>query len=300
MKHIVSVSLGSSARDKAAEIDILGERVRIERRGTDGDKQRFQATLGELDGQVDAIGLGGCDRYLWIHGKRYTFRDINRLVSHVRVTPVLDGSGMKDTLERLAVERLDGPDGIDWPNRRVLLVSGLDRFGMAEAVASRCPSVVFGDAIFALGWPMPLRSLSALNTAATLLLPIVTRLPFDWLYPVGDKQESNKPMYARFFREADVIAGDWHFIRRYAPPSLLGKTILTNTIRSADVAFLRERQAARLYTTTPEFQGETFATNVLEALVVAMSGSSQLTQAEYTEWLMRLGWQVGSIDLTRA
>jgi hypothetical protein len=37
MKRAVSVSIGSSKRDKAVEIELMGEEVSIERIGTDGD-----------------------------------------------------------------------------------------------------------------------------------------------------------------------------------------------------------------------------------------------------------------------
>ncbi|MCP5095537.1 MAG: quinate 5-dehydrogenase, partial [Chloroflexi bacterium] len=64
MKRAVSVSLGSSTRDKVVEIELLGEQVRIERRGTDGDVEKATALFTELDGQVDALGVGGID--LWV------------------------------------------------------------------------------------------------------------------------------------------------------------------------------------------------------------------------------------------
>ncbi len=297
MKHVVSVSLGSSKRDKVVETEILGVPFRIERRGTDGDKARFRQLLAELDGKVDAIGLGGCDLHLWAQGRRYTFRDVQRLISHVKHTPVVDGSGLKNTLERWAVERIEQKGILDWSEQNVLLVSALDRFGMAEALAERARAIVFGDALFALGIPLPIRNISTLARLARLVLPIVVRLPFDWVYPTGEKQERNTPRWERYFRWADVIAGDWHYIRRYAPPNLKGKVILTNTVRQADIEFLRERGTDLLLTTTPVFNGETFATNVLEAVMVALSGSSpeDLRESDYHLWLSRLGWDVGVV-----
>ena len=58
MKKIVSVSLGSSTRDHQVEVDWLGERIDIRRIGFDGSLDRAIAALHELDGTVDAIGLG--------------------------------------------------------------------------------------------------------------------------------------------------------------------------------------------------------------------------------------------------
>ena len=59
MKRAVSVSIGSSKRDKAVEVNLLGEQVRIERIGTDGDMEKAALLFKELDGKVDAFGLGG-------------------------------------------------------------------------------------------------------------------------------------------------------------------------------------------------------------------------------------------------
>ena len=59
MKRAVSISIGSSKRDKAVEIEILGEQVRIERIGTDGDMEAAARLFKEMDGEVDAFGLGG-------------------------------------------------------------------------------------------------------------------------------------------------------------------------------------------------------------------------------------------------
>ena len=40
MKRAVSISIGSSKRDKSVDVELLGEEVRIERIGTDGDMEK--------------------------------------------------------------------------------------------------------------------------------------------------------------------------------------------------------------------------------------------------------------------
>ena len=61
MKRAVSVSLGSSKRDKAVEVELLGTTVHIERIGMDGDMEKAAQKFKELDGKVDAFGVGGAD-----------------------------------------------------------------------------------------------------------------------------------------------------------------------------------------------------------------------------------------------
>ena len=42
MKRVVSISLGTSKRDKRSETEFLGRPFIVERIGTDGDKDRFR------------------------------------------------------------------------------------------------------------------------------------------------------------------------------------------------------------------------------------------------------------------
>jgi hypothetical protein len=54
MKHAVSISIGSSKRDKKVEFSLLGEKVALERIGTDGDMEVAARMFQDLDGKVDA------------------------------------------------------------------------------------------------------------------------------------------------------------------------------------------------------------------------------------------------------
>ena len=290
-KHVVSVSIGSGRRDSRQETEVLGQKFVLERIGTNGDMRRAGEILAALDGKVDAFGLGGADLYLVVGEKRYTFRDIAKLVRSAKVTPLLDGSGLKHTLEREAVRLLEPI--VHWRGRKTLMVAAVDRFGMAEALVGAGADVVFGDAIFSLNVNYPLRSIGSLRRVATTLLPVVTKLPFKWFYPTGDKQEQSvQGAGTKYFEWAEVLAGDFLYIRRYAPPRLDGKTILTNTTTPGDLAWARAAGAARMITTTPRIGGRSFGTNVMEAFFVALSGEGRpLTEAEYLEYIRRVGFQ---------
>lgn len=299
MKRVVSVSLGTSKRNKEHELDILGEAFRIERIGTDGDLAAFAKMFSDLDGKVDALGVGGADIYVVVGDKRYAFRQIKQLISGATKTPVVDGSGLKHTLERETIHRLQREGTVDFAKENVLLVSAVDRFGMAQALIDVGAKTTYGDLMFGLGLPFPVRSYGTVKLIGALTLPIITRLPFKWFYPTGEKQETRTPKFPKVFQEATFICGDWHFIRRYAPDDLTGKTILTQTVRKADLEWLKTTGARRVITTTPVMGGETFATNVMEGVVVALLGKrpEQLSEGDYLETLKRLDWCPNVIDL---
>ncbi|MCX7925224.1 MAG: hypothetical protein N2554_05375, partial [Fimbriimonadales bacterium] len=231
--------------------------------------------------------------------QRYTFRSIQKLVSVAKKTPVVDGSGLKNTLEREALRWIQERQVVDFSRSTVLLVAAVDRFGMAQELAQLAKRVIYGDLVFAVGVPIPIRSYRTVEILGRLLLPIITQLPFQWFYPTGEKQEKRTPRAERLFQEADVIAGDWHYIRKYMPDQIPNKTVITNTVRKADIEFLRTAGAAQVITTTPVIEGETFATNVMEGVIVALTGRhpDALTPDDYLQKLCELGWAPSVIEL---
>ncbi|HEV2473412.1 MAG TPA: quinate 5-dehydrogenase, partial [Chthonomonadales bacterium] len=181
---------------------------------------------------------------------------------------------------------------VDFTQKSVLLVSAVDRFGMAEALSQRAKSIVFGDMLFGFGLNIPFRSWKTTQKVARIVLPVVVQLPFKWVYPTGEKQERNTPKFSRYFNEADVIAGDFHYINKYMPVDMRGKIILTNTTTQADVEVLTRRGAACLITTTPVLDGRSFGTNVMEAVLVVLLNKrpEELTAGDYLAKLKELGW----------
>ncbi|HLJ57733.1 MAG TPA: quinate 5-dehydrogenase [Chthonomonadaceae bacterium] len=302
MKRVVSISLGSSRRDKRVTAEFFGEQFEIERVGADGDMDRFRKMVAELDGKVDAFGVGGTDIYVYAGGRRYVLNEIVQLMSGAKQTPYVDGSGLKNTLEREAVAWLQDTGVVDFGAKRVLMVCAVDRFGMAEALATRAKSMVFGDLMFSLGIPIAMRSWESTQRLARILLPIAVRLPFKWIYPTGDKQEVNTPKYTPYFEAADVIAGDFHFIKRYMPADLAGKIILTNTTTDEDADALRQRGVRMLITTTPVFEGRSFGTNVMEAVLVTLLGRrpEMLTPEDYLAKFRELNWTPAVRELNPA
>jgi hypothetical protein len=291
VKRVVSVSLGSSSRDHHAVVNLLGEEFDISRVGTDGKLDAAIAKVHELDGKVDAIGLGGIDVYLYAGKHRYALRDGVRLLEAAKTTPVVDGSGLKNTLEREAVRFMQEDLGISLNGKHVLMVSALDRFGMAQALVDAGADVLFGDFIFALDLDKPVKGLHEFEEMAEKYLPDACKLPFQFFYPTGKKQEKPpEPKYPQYYHDADIIAGDFHFMRQFMPDDLNGKIVLTNTVTEKDVDELRKRGVKMLITTTPDFQGRSFGTNVVEAALLALVGKKwqDVTPGDYERVLHEL------------
>ncbi len=281
MKRVVSVSLGGSIRNKSVTITLNGVPITVERIGTDGDEVKARQKFEELDGVVDALGVGGVELYLRVEGREYPLRSGLGLVKNVRTTPVVDGRGLKHTLERRVFELAAPALGGKPHYHQSFMTLGADRYGMAQAVAEASDHVVYGDLMFALGLPVPLRSLGQLRTLTRLLLPVIGQMPISMLYPTGEKQEEITPKYPAYWSAAELIAGDFLYIRKHLPDMLSGKTIVTNTTTEQDVELLRQRGLRWLITTTPRYEGRSFGTNMMEAALVAYADKGRvLTEAE--------------------
>jgi len=293
MKRAVSVSIGSSTRDKAVEVKLLGEDVRIERIGTDGDMERAAQLFKELDGEVDAFGVGGADLGLMVDQKWYPLYSVKPMVRYIEKTPVVDGAGLKITLENQTAPFIDAhiSDYVK-DEKKAFVTLGADRWGMSKSFLDTGYDCVFGDLMFGLGIPIAVRSESSLKRLASLIMPIAGRLPFEWLYPTGEKQEKREPKWEEYYLWATIIAGDCHYIKRHMPERLEGKVIATNTTTPEDVELFRQIGVKYLVTTTPVLDGRSFGTNMMEAALVAVAGKGRkLTQEELSEMLAELEFE---------
>ncbi len=294
MKRAVSISIGSSKRDKKVEIELLGEKVRLERIGTDGDMEKAAQMYRELDGKVDAFGVGGADLGCMVANRWYPLYSVQKMVRFVKQTPIVDGAGLKNTLENRLAPTIDARIGdyVRQQGRKAFITLGVDRWGMSKSFLDAGYECVFGDMMFGLNMPFAVRSEAGIKRLAALLMPIAGRLPFEWVYPTGEKQEKRAPKWEQWYRWGTVIAGDCHYIKRHMPDRLEGKVIATNTTTPADVELYRAAGVKYLVTSTPIFEGRSFGTNMMEAALIAAAGKGRaLTQAELNDLLDRLGFE---------
>jgi hypothetical protein len=295
MKRAVSISIGSSKRNKAVTVNLLGEEISIERIGTDGDMEAAALKYKELDGKVDAFGVGGADLGTMVDGKWYRLYSVEKMVRYIKQTPVVDGTGLKNSLERQAAPFLEAKlsDYIQKNGgRKVFEMTGSDRWGLTHGFVEAGYECTFGDFMFSLGINIPLHTEKQLKTLAAVLMPIAGRLPFEWIYPTGEKQEERKPKYPKWFKWATVVAGDCHYIKRYMPDDMRGKIVVTNTTTPQDVELFKKCGVKYLVTTTPVLEGRSFGTNMMESALVALSGKNRaLTHDEYEELLAKLGFE---------
>jgi hypothetical protein len=281
MKRAVSISLGSPKRDKQVLVTLNGVEISVERLGTGGDAEKARQLFGELDGKVDALSVGGIDLYVRLDGRDYPVRSALPLVKEVHQTPLVDGRLLKYVLERRVFE-LALPVLNELPRfQRAFQPFTVDRIGLAEAISAQADEVYFGDLMFMFGVPYAVRGLPAYKRLLRTLMPLAGYLPLSMLYPPGATDDTPHPKYTQQWEAAELIAGDMHYINKYASPNLHGKWVVTNTTTDENIESLQQRGVAVVITTTPRWQGRSFGINMMEAVLVAYAGRGRsLTPAE--------------------
>jgi len=256
--------------------------------GTDSDVEKAIRLFTELDGKVDVLGVGGVDLYLRLDEREYPLRSALKLVQNVHHTPLVDGRGLKHTLERRVFELAEPFLGGVPHFRNAFVPVAVDRLGLAQAAESVSDQVVLGDLMIALGIPIPVRGIQAYKRLARVLLPIVSYFPMSMIF-YGSGGSEHEPKYSRYWQEADLLAGDFLFMRKYLPLDLRGKTIVTNSTTEENVEFLHQRGVNAVITTTPRYEGRSFGTNMMEAALTAYAGKGRpLTERELNELIDEL------------
>ncbi len=288
MKKILSISVGSSSRDHTTRHVFLDQECELSRQGTDGDFNKAVQRYAELDGKVDAFGVGGVEFFLRVGKRRYYFRDVKRIRKAIKISKVGDGNGVKGILERRAFaaleKHLNEKENKTLQGMPALLTTAVDRYGMGEAMVDAGLDLTIGDLMFALGLPIPVRKLSTVRLIAGVLLPVITQMPFSWFYALGSEQDKPpQQKWDKYYQQAQVLGGDFIQIRQYMPNDLTGKIVVTNTTTAKNVEELRKRNLHILVTVTPRLEGRSFGTNVMEGTLLALMDKpqSEVTEADF-------------------
>ncbi|MEN3015770.1 MAG: quinate 5-dehydrogenase [bacterium] len=268
--NCVSISLGSSARNKSISFEVSKVRVNVCRFGVNGDFLVFAKLVESLqDGSVDSIGFGGIDLVLFLGDKFFFVKDAYKVYSKSTKVPIVDGSITKRILEKMVVQKLID-DGVISYTDRVFLVSCLDRFEILRVLIQNKIRFLIGDLVFSLGVNKVLESVEDLESIAYVLLKDVLNLPFEFIYPVGSKQNREDLKICDIVSnyDFDVIVGDFHYIRKVLR-LLKGKLVVTNTVTLEDIEDMKSVGVRGVISMGICLSNRSFGANVLDCIFAA-------------------------------
>jgi predicted amino acid dehydrogenase len=264
--------------------------------GCGGDVERARALITEYDGKVDAIALEGMPAQLELGTLRRSHAAGSTLASAARVTPVVDGSGVRGGMERWGVTLADRAEPGIWAEKRILMAPGLNHTGLAQALRTHSAVVRYADPLIYFALPdLPgVGSKQTLDQVATFTLEQLRDAPFRRIVPQPGKPGTLRD--PKPFLWADVIAGDIGAIRRYAPDKLPHKTVVVNSASEDDIADLRERGVSIVVMIVPSVEEHAarrgMGDAVIEAVLAALRSNPNLplTENTYLDLLADIDW----------
>ncbi len=278
-------------------VSLLDREIEIRHVGCDGNLDVMVAAIQEWDGKVDAIALQGVSRQLQLGREKVMHEAAERLTTTAKISPLVDGSGVRAAMERWAVRLASEAQPGIWARKRVLMVPGLNHYGLAQALRQYTEELRYADPIlfFALPGAPGVGSEETLPAVALPTLNQLREFPFQRLFPAAGKP--NRPRTPKPFEWADVLAGDMGSIRRYAPEKLKRKIVVTESATEADLTDLRERGVTAVVTTMPPLGRELSHIDaaVFEACLVAIRPDSDapLTENTYLNLMAEMEWKPG-------
>ena len=295
MKNVLVIHLGRG--DEIVDTSFLGQTIRVERVGCAGDVEQATLLISAYDGRVDAIGLEGMPASIQLGGALRSHPVGATLGSSSRISPVVDGSGVRTGLERWGVTLADRAQPGIFSQKHILLVPGLNHDSLAQALKRHSEHIRYADPVvyFALPDFPGIGSRRMLKQVAGPTLEQLKDAPFRRITPQPGRV--GKPRATRPFVWADILAGDIGAIRRYAPARLDHKAVVVNSASEEDIEDLRQRGVSIVTVLIPNIDGvdnrRGWGEASVEAILAALrpDPDSPLTEDTYLDLIADLDWK---------
>src|SRR5512136_1804672 len=193
MKKILVLHLGDD--EENTTISFLGQSIEIRRLGTGGDPDRAGACIAEYDGKVDAIALEGFAAQLKLGAESRVHVSGAALKAATAHTHIVDGSGVRDGLERWAVMLADRAQPGIFAEKVVLMTPGLNHAGLIDELNKHSRTIRYADPFVFFNLPdFPLvGNKQALGRAASLALDRLHDAPLRRLHPLAGIPNAHRP-----------------------------------------------------------------------------------------------------------
>ncbi len=289
MKNVVGISLGSRKQDFEFTTDFLGERLHVQRLGTDGDARRAEQLLREWDARADAIGLGlqSDDDAAW--ALRQGEPNLALLARTATRAPVTTGERLAGVFSEWAVRHAQAELPGLFNNARVLFFDGLAHQKLALALSEFTGNLQFADALLQLGVPKLLGSLDALSHYA-----IGEHYARQWLPPRaaadGVLHDWTHYVLRKALHKASVIVAPVHRLDAFGIEELAAKTIVTSTVNDERMERFRQAGVHLVIDAAPLLAGHALAPDMLDAMLLAATGRplSEILDDDYLAMIAEL------------
>jgi predicted amino acid dehydrogenase len=273
MKTVISISLGAGSQDFRFTTTFLGEKLRVQRLGADGSTARAVALLKQWDGKADAIGLGLTADSRSLDGRRSRGRVGERMRRAVTRTPVTTGAALGEIFLEWSVRSAQAQLGRYFDNANVLFFSGVSSRRLAATFAEYTSNLRFADPVMQLGIPKFLTSSDALALYAAGAHSVSGWTP-PRLVPAPLLRRWADWVLRKAMLKSTVVVAPVHELDAFGLDELAGKTIVTATVNAERMAAFRDKGVAMVLDGSPEVHGHAIPPDLLDAMIVAATGTA--------------------------
>ena len=297
MKHVTSISLGSSQQDFSFGTTFLGQALQVRRLGTDGSlaqalKLVKAADAGKPGQRADALGLGLVKDSQRLGPRQALAQDATRLRAAALRVPVTTGARLGEIFQEWALRHTQATLGRYFDNANVLFFSGLAQYRLAMAMGEYSENLLFADPLLQLGVPKLLTSLDALGLYASGAHHVS-----DWapprLIPGALMRQWTHFVLRRAMQKATVVVAPAHELDDFGLEELAGKTILTSTVNAQRLAAFKDKGVHLVVDAAPLLNGHALAPDLLDAMILAATGrpADDLSDDDYLDIIQQQGLQ---------
>jgi predicted amino acid dehydrogenase len=267
MKTVIGISLGARSQNFDFKTDFLGERLHVQRRGTDGSKAQAAKLLRHWNARADAIGLG------LGNGERDDREGQAELLALATKAPLSTGARLADIYLEWAVRHAQTTLGRYFDNAKVLFFSGRTNAKLAASMAEYTENLLFADPLLQLGVPKLLTSIDALELYASGAHCVSGWAP-PRLLPAPLVRQWTRYVLAKALAQATVVVAPAHELDDFGIEELAGKTIVTTTVNEARLAAFKDKGVHLVIDGAPLVHGRALDPSLLDAMILAATGKA--------------------------
>jgi len=289
---IVNVSLAGSERDYDQHVTFLERDIHVRRIGTNGNVRTAQELVRKWADDADVIAVTGLREARAIGLYDGELAAVEKVKRATRLVPVTDGAALSDVLQEWAIRHVNTQMPGYWANARVVVLGGQNHSGTIRILREFTDNFDFADPGLRLDLPSRVARNTVLGVAADVVTWPAHRLP------VSVKERVKAPsrgvsslLTRRAVDDSHVIVATFEELDAFGVDQLRGKTVVSSAISDDRLADLAAKDVDMVLDATPQPFDVTINAAVLEAMMMAASGSplGRLTNDDLLDMVVSAG-----------
>jgi predicted amino acid dehydrogenase len=272
MKKVINVTLGSSENDYQFETRFLGKDFTIQRLGANQDEGQAWELLRRMQAKADVIGLSMLRDHYDVGAHRFVQKKTRDLMKVVTRVPITSGTLLGYKLQVRAVRYVQKELINYFNNQRVLFLSGMLNYEMAQAMSEYTRNIRYADALMHDFKPKLLESLAELEDYAVKAHAHYSSKPEKMLEHLqqGTESSARAEKVADYIGKAHVIVGTVPLLQRFGNvANLEGKTVITSLVDKEREEFFKACKVNLVVDVSPMLFERSVAVSTIEAMILA-------------------------------